>query len=131
MSTNSTNSNNQFPNSFPTISSGKLTAKIIIKSDYVRADGTCAIYLQMFLNGKRKRVNLDIYVPEDAFDKLKMRVKKSFKNSKDLNLIIEKALADVNHIEVMHRYRYFFWQLLMFTLSQHMAFALKFRSIFI
>src|SRR5690554_6313281 len=134
MSTNSTNSNNQFPNNFPTVSSGKLTTKIIIKSDYVRADGTCAIYLhlqinctrtirtniiiksdyvradgtcaiylQMFLNGKRKRINLDVYVPEEAFDKSKMRIKKAYKNSKDLNLIIEKVLADVNQIEIMNK----------------------------
>jgi hypothetical protein len=33
--------------------SGKLTAKIVIKDDYIRADGTCAL-MQIFLNGKEK-----------------------------------------------------------------------------
>src|SRR5690554_1917935 len=103
MTSNSTTTNDHFPKNNPTISSGKLTTKIVIKSDYIRADGTCALYLQMFLNGKRKRVNLDVYVPESAFDKTKMRIKKSYKNSKDLNLIIEKVLADVNQIEIMNR----------------------------
>jgi hypothetical protein len=31
---------------------GKLTAKIVIKDDYIRADGTCALY--KYFNGKRK-----------------------------------------------------------------------------
>lgn len=92
-----------FPKKNPTFSSGKLTTKIIIKNDYVRADGSCALYLQMFLNGERKRLNLNIHVPEEAFDKIKMRVKKAYKGSRDLNLIIEKVLADVNQIEVMYR----------------------------
>jgi len=87
----------------PTFSSGKLTSKIIIRSDYVRNDGTCALYLQIFLNGSRKRIALDIFVPEVAFDKNKMRVKKAYKGSNDLNLVLEKVLADVNQIEVMYR----------------------------
>lgn len=92
-----------FPKNNPTISNGKLTSKIIIKSDYVRADGTSALYLQIFMNGGRKRINLDLYVPETAFDKIKMRVKKMYRGSKDINLMIEKVLADVNQIEVMYR----------------------------
>lgn len=103
MTTKSNNNPILFPKKNPTFSAGKLTTKIIIKNDYVRTDGSCALYLQMFLNGERKRLNLNINVPEEAFDKNKMRVKKAYKGSRDLNLIIEKVLADVNQIEVMYR----------------------------
>ncbi len=103
MTVNNTSNPILFPKKGPTISSGKLTSKIVIKTDYVRSDGTCALYLQIFLNGDRKRLNLNIHVPEEAFDKNKMRVKKAYKGSRDLNLVIEKVLADVNQIEVMYR----------------------------
>lgn len=103
MNVNSTTNPFLFPKKSPTISSGKLTTKIAIKNDYIRSDGNCALYLQLFLNGERKRLNLNIYVPEEAFDKNKMRIKKAYKGSGDLNLIIEKILADVNQIEVMYR----------------------------
>jgi hypothetical protein len=33
-----------FPQNYPMNFSGKLTAKIVIKDDYIRADGTCALY---------------------------------------------------------------------------------------
>lgn len=103
MAVNNTSTPILFPKKSPTISSGKLSTKVVIKNDYVRTDGNCALYLQMFLNGERKRLNLNIHVPEEAFDKNKMRIKKAYKGSRDLNLIIEKVLADVNQIEVMYR----------------------------
>jgi hypothetical protein len=34
--------------------SGKLTAKIVIKDDYIRADGTCALLCKYFLMVKEK-----------------------------------------------------------------------------
>lgn len=91
-----------FPKKTPTFSIGKLTHKVIIH-DYVKTDGTSALYLQIFLNGSRKRINLDIYIPKDAFDFSKRCVKKSFKGSKDLNLLIEKTIADITQIEIFHR----------------------------
>jgi len=104
MSANSSKSNNRFPKNYPTIiTQGKLTSKIVMKNDFVKKDGSSPLYLQIFLNGKRKRINLDIYVPKQAFDPEKMRVRKSFLGSKDLNLVIEKTLAMVNNIEVYHR----------------------------
>lgn len=83
--------------------SGKLTSKIIIKDDYVRADGTCALFLQIFLNGKRKRLPLHVALPTDDFDKKKQRVKLKSVFNKDYNLIIEKALGDINKIEIAYR----------------------------
>ncbi|WP_378186901.1 tyrosine-type recombinase/integrase [Aquimarina sp. W85] len=81
---------------------GKLTYKIIIKEDYIRTDGTCALYVQLYLNG-RKRLPLDIAVPPNYFDKKKQRIIKKYPHSDDYNLLIEKVLSDINTIEVNYR----------------------------
>lgn len=83
--------------------SGKLTTKIVIKEDHIRTDGTCAIYLQMFLNKVRKKIPLHLAVRPSDFDKVKQRVKSKAPLSRDFNLIIEKALGDINTIEVNYR----------------------------
>lgn len=81
----------------------KVTKKVIIKKDNRRADGTCPLYVQVFLNGERKLIPLRICVVEDCFDKIKQRVKRKHKEYLDLNLIIEKVLAELNEIEVAYR----------------------------
>lgn len=92
-----------FPEHFPMNNTGKLTSKIVIKDDYIRADGTCAIYLQMFLNGEKKKLPINISVPAKDFDKVKQRVKTKNHFSKDYNLVIEKALSDIHKIELSYR----------------------------
>lgn len=82
---------------------GKLSYKIRIKSEYTRSDGTCALYLDISLDGDRKKPPLNISVPEKYFDKQKQRVKRGYKFSKDYNILIEKMLADINAIEVNYR----------------------------
>lgn len=81
----------------------KLTYKIKIKSSYVRTDGTSAIFMQIFLDGKKKILPLHLSVPVNMFDVEKQRVKTQYKYSQDYNLIIEKRLADINQIEVNYR----------------------------
>lgn len=83
--------------------SGELTAKVVIKDDYVRANGTSALYLQVFINGIRKKLPLHISVKPAEFDKAKQKVKNSNVYHKDFNLLIEKAFADVNKIEISYR----------------------------
>jgi integrase/recombinase XerD len=92
-----------FPTNYPMNFSGKLTAKVFIKTDYVRADGTCALFLQIFLAGKRKRFPLNISVKPENFDKKKQRVKAGDYFYNDYNLIIEKELSSINSIEVNYR----------------------------
>jgi integrase/recombinase XerD len=92
-----------FPTNYPMNFSGKLTAKIVIKDDYVRADGTSALYLQIFLNKEKKKIPCNISVKTVEFDKIKQRVKSKNPMYKDFNLIIEKMLADINKIEVNYR----------------------------
>lgn len=83
--------------------SGKLTAKIVIKDDYVRADGTCALYLQIFLDKEKKKIPILISVAPNDFDKLKQRVKTKHPFSRDYNMIIEKAFSDIHKIELSYR----------------------------
>lgn len=92
-----------FPTNYPMNFNGKLTAKIVIKDDYVRADGTSALYLQIFLNKEKKKIPCNISVKSSEFDKIKQRVKAKNPMYKDFNLIIEKMLADINKIEVNYR----------------------------
>jgi integrase/recombinase XerD len=92
-----------FPLHFPMNFSGKLTAKIVIKDDYVRADGTCALYLQMFLNKEKKKIPMNISVCPVDFDKLKQRIKSKHPFSHDYNMIIEKAFSDIHKIELSYR----------------------------
>lgn len=91
------------PNNYPTNSIGTLTSKIIIKDDYIRADGKCALYLQIFLNKQRKKLNLQVYVNPKNFDKQKQRIKAKETYANDYNLIIEKALADINKIQISYK----------------------------
>jgi prepilin-type processing-associated H-X9-DG protein len=95
--------NAYFPINFPMNYSGKLTSKIVIKKDYVRADGTSALYIQIFLNGVQKRIPLNLYVRLIDFDLVKQRVKTKAANHKDQNLLIEQSLASINTIEVNYR----------------------------
>lgn len=83
--------------------SGKLTSKIYLKKDHVRADGTQALYLQIFISKAIKRIPLHLSVKADDFDTEKQRLKSKSPLSRDYNLIIEKALASVNTIQVNYR----------------------------
>jgi len=89
------------PTNYPLKMSGKLTSKIIIKKDYQRVDGTCALFMQIFLNGVRKRLPLHIAVKPRSFNETKQRVR----NNKDLNILIEKALSDIHQVEIAYRLR--------------------------
>jgi integrase/recombinase XerD len=91
------------PNITPMNFSGVMNANVSIKDDCIRADGTCLLFIQLFYNKKRKKLPLYIYAYPNDFDKTKKRLKPKAKHSKDYNLIIEKALADINKIEIAYR----------------------------
>lgn len=94
---------NHSPINEPTKFNGALTKKIIIKDDYCRSDKTCALYCQVFLNGSRKKININTYIEPKYFDKEKQRIRKTYSFHKELNLVIEKFLADINRIEINYR----------------------------
>ena len=100
------NTNNYFefvPQIDPQKMSGTITYKIRIKKEYVRSDGTSALYLDIYQNRKKKKFNLNLSVPVNCFDDKKQRIKNTFKYYKDYNLVIEKLLADINAIEINYR----------------------------
>lgn len=82
---------------------GKLSHKIVLKKDFTRSDGTNAVYLQMFQDGKRARIPLGISVPMAHFDDSKQMVKKSHPYSDDYNLVIGKIQSDLNKILVSYK----------------------------
>jgi site-specific recombinase XerD len=82
---------------------GKLNSKIVLKKDYVREDGTCAVYLQLFQNNERKRIPLNISVPVSDWDEKKQLVKNRNRNADDYNLLIGKVKSDLNTVLVNYR----------------------------
>lgn len=87
----------------PIKKSGSFTHKIIQKKDYIRKDGTCAIYLRVFIDSEKKMLPLELFVAPKNFNSATGRVKGRSETAKDYNLIIEKKLADVNKIVVSYR----------------------------
>ena len=92
-----------YPQNYPVYMSGSFTHKIVMKLDHVRTDGTCSLYLQVYVNKERKKFPLNISVAPKDFDKTKQRIKGTHKFCKDFNLIIETKLADINNIQVNYR----------------------------
>jgi len=77
------------------------TFKIILRKDFIRKDGSCALVAQVFLNGKRKRLQLGVGVKPAEFDSKKQRVKMKDKNQEQkINAILQKAAAKANDIFV-------------------------------
>lgn len=92
------------PEFVPKIMTGTLLHKIRVKTDYKRADNTCSLYLELYQKNKgRKRLGLNLYINPKHFDVKKQRVKSTFKNAKDYNLLIEKMLSDINKIKITYR----------------------------
>jgi len=92
-------------NNYPMKTTGNFTKKVIIKDDYVKEDGTAALYVQVFLNRERKRFPLKINVAPKHFDKIKQRVRGANPNSKDLNLLIDNQLSVFTNILTEYRLR--------------------------
>lgn len=83
------------------------SAKIILRTDYLREDATALLSLQCFINKKRKVISLNLYVKPALFNKEDQRVltgpgmKKAAAD--DMNLILEQAKAKANKIFVNAR----------------------------
>lgn len=92
-----------FPTYFPMNFSGKITCRVVQKTDRLRNDGTGALYVRVFLNCEKKMFPLNLYVKPDDFDVKLQRVRKTHKQHKDYNLLIEKMLGDINTVEINYR----------------------------
>lgn len=80
-----------------------ISAKVKIKADHKRKDGTHAIYLQCYVRGEQIRIPTQISVPLKAFSLIKERVKPSYPRANDYNLIIEEMLRRVHEMRVKAR----------------------------
>lgn len=77
--------------------------KTIIREDYKNKDGESAIVLQVYIKGKRVVLPTGILVPVEMWDDDKKCVRAKHEKAGDYNLIIEKARALVNDIQVKYR----------------------------
>lgn len=79
------------------------TVKTLHRTDYKNKDDESAVVLQVYVHGKRIVLPTGILVKEDDWDKEKKLVRKKHEKFRDYNLIIEKARALVNDIQVKYR----------------------------
>ncbi|WP_138991201.1 Arm DNA-binding domain-containing protein [Larkinella sp. C7] len=66
--------------------------KVIIKDDYVKTDGTSALYIYVAINGSKVRIPLKLAWPPNYFDKAAGKLLPRSKDDKDyadLNMMIE------------------------------------------
>lgn len=70
------------------------TARIIVRNDAVKKDGTAAVALQVFINKKRKKIALGISVKPSQFD----RKRQSIKRDTTKSAILHKALSRAQNI---------------------------------
>lgn len=89
--------------SVPHKKSSTMRHKIMMKNDYVKADGTQSLYLEIAKGNKRVRVALNISIEKSKWDSNKQIVKRNHKEHKDLNLILNNEKAKVNQILVNYR----------------------------
>ncbi len=82
----------------------KLSVKVSIRKDYIRkTDGKSQLYIDISYGGKRKKLYINIYVKTKHFSIRKQRVSKTDKNSKDINILIEKKISQLYAIELEYR----------------------------
>ncbi len=72
--------------------------KFVIKASGHRKDGTTPVYLQVFINKRRKRFSLNVFVRLADWDAKRMMVKVKAERSKHINEIIFKAKAKIDDV---------------------------------
>ena len=94
-----------FPQIVPQNMNGtQISAGVRIKKDYIRKDGTAALYMRLYQKDcPVKKIPLEIYVEPKLWDERQERLKKKHPQHQDLNLLIEQKLADINRIQVEYR----------------------------
>lgn len=77
----------------------KYTSKVIIRKDVVRKDGTSPIYLQVFINGRQKKIPLQMFVKQSQFKEGGLIVlRKEQKREEALNGRLHKVKERVEKI---------------------------------
>ena len=74
----------------------RYTAKIVIRKDSIKEDGTAPLYLQVFISGRRKKIPLWLYVQLKNFNPKKMTVKGP--DADKINAVLFKMMAKTKTI---------------------------------
>ena len=84
----------------------QITKKLIIKDDYVKKDGTSALYIYISIDGDKDRIPLELAWPPQFFNKKAGKLvsrKKDDPDLSDYNLMIEAEINKLN--EIIKSYR--------------------------
>ena len=79
------------------------SVKVFLNKGYKKKNGECAIYLVVHIDYKSIKFSTGVSCLPERFNEKTLRIKGSTKKVKDDNLIIEKALAQMNDIFVRYR----------------------------
>ena len=78
-------------------------AKIILRTDYLKSDNTCALAMKVTINGKIKVLPLGISIRPDQFDVTQRRVKIPGKEGADINFLCDACESRAHTIFIDHR----------------------------
>ncbi len=75
-------------------------SKVLIKQkkDYLRKDGTCSFYAQVFLQGKIVKLPIDMYLETSFYDEKNQTVKESHPDAISLNMMLDQVRTDIFEI---------------------------------
>ncbi len=76
---------------------------VYLREDYKRSTGLFPIYMSFQLNQKKIRINTEVYVAIDQWDKEKKVIRGRSKEIQDKNLVIKSAKAFITDIHVRYR----------------------------
>lgn len=82
------------------------SCKIYFRKNYIRKDGTCAIYLQVIVDRKKKVIPLDLYWPAEYCSDnqdLCRPIKKNDQECDDVNIMLRDQVSKANKIFKYYR----------------------------
>ena len=85
----------------------KLTKKVRMNTAYVRKDGTCALQLQVYLDGRQApvRIPLNLHVAPKDWDDARQRIRDRHPDSVDYQQMIQEAINRTHDLYKMYRLR--------------------------
>jgi integrase len=83
----------------------KYSARIRIKKDHIRKDGTSQVYLQVIINSRIEKINLELSWPPNRFSEERYCLPREKKDTtaNDYNMILRSAVAKANDIFTNYR----------------------------
>lgn len=79
------------------------TVKAWLNDRYKKIDGTCAVYLSVYVHRKKIYFNTGVSVKPGDWNPDKRRIRGTGKKARDQNLIIDKCISRINDVFVRYR----------------------------